>query len=523
MKNAILFSLVSTGILFAQSLNHDYSMGRIVGGDYKFNTSLAEVDNDVFVFGSAQRYRFGIADRYQWNLDLYGVLQSLPDDLYYGVGAMALSGNYKIEDGHVLDWSLYNRNLAMEGTGHSIISGFNDKFDRKIVLNFNDRFLSQNGYIHLETSELELAFLRGPLLDGGQYRHSLGGGFSANNNANESLNAHYAPEVGIAGFLQLQAAMSLQIDDVTGEPSNSYRPEFGAEFRLPLLWVAGRAYGTDYRAWGDVGESDGYAVDANAGLLLGLRKMQFSEVEGNYDGFFSSQLGAGQIYVQQYFTQEQNSADSHRNYSLTDIAQVGLASWLTVGASYHKVHNADIQDDHSLDVMAQFSNIPLRTEGPYDVADMEYLWGYVVKPGDWRVLARWTTPLLDPDTTAGYMGSLIHRYGGRNGTPAINNYSSAAYAQDSVSAVLEVHALVGLFEDWFAKGSYGYYPNGLYIDGDVELPYWHGDAHASTLAFGYARFNAVCEMGVQWQVGRKEENDNLHNVFPIYFKSMARF
>lgn len=520
MKHILTFSLVFTGILSAQSLNHDYNMGRIVGGDYRFTTLLSEVDSDILFIAPMQRYRMGVADRYQWDLDLVGYLQSTPDRLEYSLGAVRLGGIYKIQDGNMLDWSVANSNIAISGTGHSIVSGFNEKYDRNLDLSLGNNYLSRDGYIFQSSDELALSFLRGPLLDAGQYRHILGFATHQGNHSDERVDFQYAPYLGITDQLELWAYADLSLTDPNGAGNWNNLLQLGTEFRLSRLWLNAQAYSTDLSTEAQATQFDEYTYQASAGLLLGKSTRTFRQVEGNYDRYFSPMLEGGQLLLTHKLVSGfYDSQGGSRYYDWNSHAGVGITSEFGVYANLSQKKGHPSPNFSTLSLGTIYSNIPLRTEGPYDVTDLEYLWGYIFQPGDWRITALWRTPWLDPEKNSGNLNSPLWR----DNSVHIDHFSSTPYSNSS-DAQMDFSAILGLAESWFGKLEYSYYRYGLFLNADSENPGWEGRTHVATLALGYTQFNAIWELGAQMQSGQYPEKDNTaRNVFPIYFKSIARF
>lgn len=519
MKRFFATALVFAGISQAQYLDHDYNMGRIVGGPYAFTSLIAEIDKDFFSVVPMQRYRFGVADRYQWDLDLAGYFQSVPDQIHYGLGLLDLGGIYRIEDGQVMDWHLRNRNLGFSGSKNSIVSGFDQQYEKTLDLYVDHRYLSNNGYIHLDSSDFNIAFLRGPLLNGGQYRHTMSASMHYGNGSEEWFAADYAPSVGIADLLELKAAGGAAFIDPTGTERWNNSLQVGAEFRLSRLWVAGSAWQSNMGTLEEANTVSDYTASSDVGLVLGpSRSLQFTQVEGNYDGFFTPQLGMGQILLRNRSNSQ--PGDNGRILDFTSELSAGALDELTLGATHHMDRHA-ASPDHSLSLHAVYSNIPLRTDGPYDVTDMEYLWGYLFQPGDWRISCNWITPLLSPREEVGVIYSPIYRYTNYD-APRFGSFSQQLYAQSN-AATMRFQALVGLAEEWYGKLEYGYFTNGLTVSGDAEPPHWPGRAHAATIAAGHTHFNSIWEAGLQIQTGSREPSGNIRNVYPIYFKSAARF
>jgi len=515
MRKALSLSLVITGNLAAQSLNHDYNMGRIVGGDYSFRNIVTGFHEDESAIAPLNRYRYGVSDRYQVDLDLSGFLYSSSDRLEYGAGLVRLGGTYKADNGHMLDWHLVNDNIAITGTGHSVVSGFEPKYTRDLSIALYDRFLARDGYIAITPSDFELAFLRGPLLEAGQYRHTLGGGAYFSDNGDETLEIEYEPGLGLTRFLELGLEGKARVISPNDSPIWDNTLGVSSEFRLPFLWIAGEAHKQNIATWESASEFERYDFSGDAGLLFGNKQnLKFSHVEGNYDRFFSPLLGGRQLLLTHSLKSKQ--LDSCRIYDWTSRAQAGITSEFTVGATHHKSSSHSFASEHSLSLNAIYSNLPLRTEGPYDVADMEYLWGYIFQPGDWRVSVQWKTPLLDPSEDSAFIYS-----------PAMDFKSLAPFSESpyycNSQATVEFSALLGLAENWFGKLDYNYFAHGLVVPSAPGWPAWEGRAHAATLAFGYTRFNAIWEFGAQLQSGNASEDHDDFSIFPIYFKSIARF
>lgn len=506
-------------MLHAEYLGHDYNMGRIVGGDYAMRTLLLETDADFFALAPLLRYRFGTADRYQWNLDLAGTLQSQPDRLDYSAGLYGLSGDYRIEDGHVMRWALSSQNMQVSGTGHSIISGLDEKYERTLDLGLSDSYLSREGYIELSPDEYSLAFLRGPLLNVGQYRHTLWAGSHLGDQSQENAYVSYAPSLGLLPGLQLGLRADADLYDFNEDPLWSNLVRASLEWRLSRLWLATSAYQSGMESPESLDDWDLYHLDADLGLLLGKRTLNFDQVQGNYDGWFTPMLGGGQFLFTHHFAYD---PDQTRNaYSYTSGMRAGLMQGITVGATHHREFGND-DNDHSLRLDAVLSNIPLRNAGPYDQSDMEYLWGYLFQPGDIRLDARWTTPLLDPSPRMGFIGSPIYRQQVQ-GSPSIGSFSSMPWTMDSLARV-DLSLQVGIAEGCYLKTSYAYYSHGFALYGDSDDMRWLGSNHVGALGLGYMRFDAIWEAGLQMQAGDGAyPSYDTFNIFPFYIRGLARF
>lgn len=511
MKKLLLFFLILSSSLWAQYLNHDYNLGRIVGGGYRFNTLVAELDRHAYQLAPALRFRMGVADRYQWDLDMSAHWIHANERLDYGAGFVFLGGNYKINNGHVLDWSLQNNNVAVTGTDHSIISGFDSKYRRTVQLSFTDRYLSREGYIFLDSAQYGFAFLHGPLLNPGQYQHQLQAHFTEDDINDPSFQVHYEPSLGLLPPLELQALM-----DLSHATHWNNQLGFGAEFRLSWLRLKASTQNPTIQAWDDLPDPDQFTHTGAIGILLGHRPLQFAHVEGNYDRFFSPILGARQIYLT-HQTEDAPFQDSKRLQTYTSGAQVGINDFFTLGFTHRLATHGT---DHSLTFSGIYSNIPLRTEGPYDVADMEYLWGYLVKPGDWRLCAQWRTPFLDPEHVSNSYGSSLTEIPHTSPT-ALSSYPTHAYSYSRPD--IDVSVLLGLSELIYGKFHYSFFEKGLRVYGDTEELFWTGRTHVAGLAAGYTRFNAIWEAGVEMQSGSTEVNGNVRNVFPVYVRGVSRF
>lgn len=249
--------------------------------------------------------------------------------------------------------------------------------------------------------------------------------------------------------------------------------------------------------------------------MFGRRNLQFAHVNGNYDGYFTRQLGKGQIYLQ-HQTQSRPYESNKRVLEYISSVQLGVHDLATLGAT----HNLTTQgENHSLTFSALFSSIPLRTEGPYDVSDMEYLWGPIPAPGHWRLSAQWRTPLLKPSQSPVVLGSSLYHFQGS--PPNAPAYTMNPYW--STEPDFRANLLLAVFERAFTRLEYSYTANGLIVNGDTDNPRWSGKAHNPGIAMGYAHFNAIYEAGILMQIGANEDNGKSLNVFPIYARTIMRF
>jgi hypothetical protein len=493
-KVSLLLALCLTSV-FAQLIKQDYNFGRITGGAFLSNTTVADqVDGwlgvvpvttlQLGVPGTFQ-VKASLSNPYQNNLDHQG----LYDYQAIGVFPDDLSATISPIQGQVFDLEVISSLLSFK-RGHSEFdlqdSMVNAKVSNWSNLLFTHRMLTNRGNISINSFDYSQAFIRGPQLMAGQYRHEFSAKkYSAGGDGHsESLSWH--PSYGLTSFLSLHAGVDRWSAGPQGWPSDF---QARLDFHLPNFWL-----GTNWM----VNTEDPIRLSTSgsrgsiyAGAITTREDINFSNVYGNWDSFFYPILGSGQLLVWgEYLPDAEHMTDLEGYVS----AMYGVLKPLTVGVNLENdVFHSGTTEEQELKLRLQmnFSTIPMRTDGPSGIQPVQYLWGFVPGAGELRILSYASLNLLGSSTQKGYNSSDARGFSLLQDNPS---HFSQNTPQIVGMPTVQVQSLVGITSHLFVDCTYQYFQDGV-----NSFSSWVPDttaAHTVQASFGIAFENTVAQAGL---------------------------
>lgn len=400
---AFLLSVLVASALHAQELDDGYTLGRLNGPAISMGVSLDQV-NGTNVNALVTDFRFGKTGTFLFDLPVEEASLAKGDNSLSKVSLPGLRLALHPVDGFIADAQLRSGNLWVLSSNSDGATGFDHGVPKILATDLRLHFLSHDGRIALSTLNTPFAFLYGPEL--GQDQLELLGDWHQTHLDTSAVRG-YLVQVGygVAPAVQIRAALAdTAIRSQYLERIHQHYASLGGDwvsqnFRAGGWWSSSDFSSSPGPDGSLLSKSRNWGVHGYAGFLGGDRGLTGNEVAGNWNGFFSPQLGAGQLDVEDtihYFP-----GDAHSSLELVGSARYGLMAPLTIGMLYD-FYSSNGEKGQWVALEASLSNIPLRTLGPGQVSPVEYELGFLPKGGQGRVTAQWRLPTSHGDVVGTY-------------------------------------------------------------------------------------------------------------------------
>lgn len=400
---AILFPVLAASVLHSQDLDDTYTLGRLNGPAISMGGSVDRV-NGISVSTLVTDFRLGKAGTYMFDIPVDMASLSKDNSGYSIYSLPGLRFALHPVDGFIADAQVRSGNLWVISSSSDHATGFDSGVPKILASDLRLHYLGHDGRIALSEQTMPFAFLYGPVLDPEQLEllgdwHQTHLDTSAVRGYLAQVGYGVAPQVQIRGVLADTAMRSFY----SGRTHEHYL-SLGGDWVSQSLRAGGWWSSSD--ASSDPGpdasllsKSKNWGFHGYAGFLGGHRDLSAAEVAGNWNGFFTPQLGAGQLDIEDtihYFPGDANSA-----LELVGSVRYGLIDPLTLGMNY-AFYSSNGSSGRWIALEASLSNIPLRAQGPGQVSPVEYEFGILPKAGEGRVTAQWRLPTSSGDVVGTY-------------------------------------------------------------------------------------------------------------------------
>jgi hypothetical protein len=401
LKRLVAISLSLACLVRSQSLDDAYTLGRLNGPAVAMGASLDQC-NGIDMRTLAMDFRLGKADSYLFDIPVNEISESKGsrDIGYYSLPGLRLG--LHPTDGLMADIQLHSQNLWVVSNGDDASNGFDNGVPRVWTSDVRLHFLGQGGQIGLSDRTIPFAFLYGPIVEQDQLELLA------------DWHGTHGDTSDVRGYLgQVRYGVGSSVQGWLGLSDSAYSSdEVRAHQHMLALgadWVsrdirAGGWWSSSDRSKDPAPDGNLFAKAANwgfhgyAGFLNGERDIGAAEVAGNWNGIFASQLGKGQLDLED--TLHYYPGDGHSAAILAGNARYGLLDPLTVGANYRFYSGSEF--DQQIGLEASLSNIPLRKNGPRQVSPIEYELGILPQAGQARLVVQWRLPTSDGNTVGTY-------------------------------------------------------------------------------------------------------------------------
>jgi hypothetical protein len=410
----ILFCSLMLTLAYAQdnTLESAYSLGRITGSNVLRNAlSLYPVEGAT-ILSDGFYSQLGMENSYQYGFYLLGggvfgpqggLLMSLPK----------LNGAFEPSESHRIRFDISSDVLCfIVDTG-----GFHHPDPEQLYGTLAWDFLSSGGRIAVDPEQYDISFYCGPQVNGEQFGIRCNAQFLGNNS--EFSHAFFLPVIGVTDFFQVSgkaAVFTAYTNNIYYNyfPSNNYvyysfipfrygYVPYSAkmDFRLPHFLLNG-GWWLEYYGKQTISQDYVYTLrpinmNAHSFFLSGTyvsgnHITSINQVRGNWDGYFSDQLGARQLFARSTITAQR---DYFKNifWQADEVLRYGLLKNLTIGSAYLLKIRKHFKPEHDLRINATLFNVPLREKGPSEVSKFEYEYGYQLKPGEYKVIIAYKVPM----------------------------------------------------------------------------------------------------------------------------------
>jgi len=489
--------LLFTGTVLAQTaLDDHYNQGRVLGGKMLRSQILADAnEGENILMVAPSLFRLGDDDQTQYNIVGMPVLGLSGDVFTLGASLFGVNAVHRFAPGHRLTWFAYQDitwiSLTLLGY-NSLDIGPMDGSLNHVPIGASYDFLSREGAIQQKDSDFGISFYKGPLLNQGQFRLNGSIQFDIDEKAYPKLFS-FSPSVGITDNLELSAqfysSKQWGTDTLTNPGGLSQDISAQLDFRLPQLQLTlsdhvfhfERSDTSSLMIPPSISDITDHDFNLSAFLLLGKRNLTLNNVAGNWDHYYSSQLGKKQFSL---------SANLNPNF-INDVDTISHDTSITVAPHYSLSLGYGIHDEVTVKLSYQkpptpmedglsrwiepgyfrvgleAGNKPLRTQGPHEVSRMEYEFGPVLEKKQFRLSASATIPKLLNSISSFYYPS---NYTSEYASISVSNPIVDLVSQRDLMAVnqgdLSVHASVGL---------------GRHLQSGVRMDYYYNNKNLGSL------------------------------------------
>lgn len=472
-KNILITSLIISSSVIAQTaLDDHYNQGRVLGGKMLRSQIIADADEgDNILMVAPSLFRLGDDDQAQYNIVGMPVLGITGDVFTLGASLFGVNAVHRFAPGHRLTWFAYQDItwISLKLLGYNSLDiGPMDGSLNHVPVGASYDFLSREGAIQQKESDYGISFYKGPLLNQGQFRLNGAIQFDLEEKAYPKLFS-FTPSVGLTDNLELSAQFFSRkqwgTDTLTNPGGLSQYISAQLDFRLPQLQLTLSDHVFHYERSDtsslmippSISDITNHDFNLSAFLLLGKRNLTLNNVAGNWDHYYSSQLGKNQFSM---------SANLNPNF-INDVDTISHDTSITVAPHYSLSLGYGIHDEVTVKLSYQkpstpeenglsrwiepgyfrvgleAGNKPLRTQGPHEVSSMEYEFGPVLEKRQFRLSASATIPKLLNSISSFYYPSLAD-YALHNASDPMIDLVNQRDLMAVNQGDLSVHASVGL-------------------------------------------------------------------------------
>jgi hypothetical protein len=134
-----------------------------------------------------------------------------------------------------------------------------------------------------------------------------------------------------------------------------------------------------------------------AAYLSGSSITNVSQVNGNWDGYFSPMLDYNKILTQvQLAYTFNNENESSKLFTIQNTLSYGLFQYCTISENLGITSGTSMKPTFDLLLNTIIMNIPIRESGPSQVSNYEYVHGYIPKKGQLRLESSYRIPIQKP-------------------------------------------------------------------------------------------------------------------------------
>jgi len=415
------------GIASENTLGNWYTLGRVSGNKTYLNMLSPYIDRDQGGLLLSDFFHTTSGnDRFEGGISFVSVLGFTGYDfLFLG---MLPEGDllFAPTPSSRLSLTMTTPNLSFILSDQFSGSGLEDGFYANSLLQWT--FLSNKGEIHVNPDQYETAFYLGPQVNAGQVKTSvsLGNLYNDPNYYSKRQGMFFlysTATVGILDNFSITSRYSFASDElsktelsrlnteINADPINSYTGILHylyplkhsasgfLEYRLPMFatkggyqFTSGYSNNYIYTSNGNLVPSETPNVTSNtffldASYLLGTHISSLSQVNGNFDGYFTPILGERQLYVHAFSVLDFTSnlyLQSYQTLQVQNVVRYGVTPFLTIG-QYGSIQFFEGSMSGNIALNFTITNIPLRTRGPEAVSKFEYQFGYWPRAGEFRI------------------------------------------------------------------------------------------------------------------------------------------
>lgn len=412
-KTITFTALICTSMIYGQSdsLESDYTLGRITGPHVLANQSAVSTDFTV-VNTLINRIYGQVGRENKWqlggSLDLGGFL----------VGEGNVDGSGLIFGSPGFNWvygptssNRISADVEQNMLYGSLVSsrgiGWLEPYSEYLTGNIKWDFLSNSGVIIVDPKMYDLAFFCGPQANKGQFGFQSIAEISGDQIYGAFADLRVMPVIGITDNLQVNGLLAIYWSDYLNYPLG-----IRCDYRLPWMQLSGGCNMLTYEEpyyheqfyQGLFGTTSQYVTDythhtifepnGELTFLSSKHIESINQVRGNWDGYFSDQLGTNQ-FLSRSFAQGYLEGGMAPSWQMKESVLFGLLPQMTLGLNYSVNLNADETTQQDLAISTMLSNIPLREQGPSEVSKFDYVYGFLLKPGEFKGKVRYCLPVFD--------------------------------------------------------------------------------------------------------------------------------
>jgi hypothetical protein len=372
---------VSTSSAESDYTGSDYNLGRIIGPSPIYNNLTLYWPEKSFVLMDLFHAQTGIDDQFSFGGYGLGVLGTYKDENALWMYMFPeFDFNCAAGPSNRFRVVLMPSNLLFMAQGGRTESGFDRSFSMYNMYQWD--FLSRDGEIRVSADQLDNSFYCRPLLNAGQVGINMSvAHFLGDSDATNYGVARSHISVGLFNNLQLDFDAHYNSTTYTFHSSDYITYVYGSDyfglgskihFRYGNLAVNG-----GYSLIGNLGKTSGKmrSISVDGSYIKGNCIGSVTEVEGNWDDFFTAQMGEHQLYATMGLDFNIPTFNNAQKYfELSNSLKYGLSSVLTIGENI-SLSGYDGTTNVNLELTALLSNIPHREYGPSEASKFEYIFG----------------------------------------------------------------------------------------------------------------------------------------------------
>jgi hypothetical protein len=393
----------------------DYNLGRIIGPSPMYNILTFYWPEDNFALLDFFHTQTGVDNKFNFGGSAMGDLLVNNSNSLWMFSLPEFDFSCAAGPSNRIRGLIIPTNLVFLASRHESASGFEEPFYMQNTYQWD--FLSHKGSIQVSPDQYDNAFYYRPLVNPGQ----VGINLSLSHSIGESADETYIGLVRSKMFVGLIDNMQLDIDAAFRKDKSDYYDYYGdydyydypgfyendslqvgsaLHFRSGNLVVFGR-YSLK-REWFGPRIINTHMISANGAYILGSSIGSVREIEGNWDGFFTQQMGKNQLFASiglDYNIAPDKSASDY--FGLGNSLKFGLLKTLTIGENFLLSHYEGGDPKVNLELTVHFMNIPHRTYGPSGASKFEYVFGLWPKQGQLRIDLTYKLPFNNDELSYG--------------------------------------------------------------------------------------------------------------------------